>query len=114
MADDAGGFTCQNGAPSPAGYSAACDACISSMGCNEYCTCAADSTPPDDAGVPGGCVGYVDCVITCFDQTDAGIMGCAQLCGGAGDGGAFTANQVSEGNQLIAVLSGCQAICAGD
>jgi hypothetical protein len=113
---DAGSFTCSNGGPGPDNGDA-CNTCIQTNGCSDWCTCSAESTE-DDAGQLGGCLGFVDCVLVCVTGTDAappddaGIPGCITLCSGGGDGGTYTAQQVTDGTNLIQTLaSQCLTAC---
>lgn len=95
----------------------ACDDCVEVSCGADWCACGADSAV-DDAGVAGGCLGYVNCIIACVDGNpeagvppqDGGLPECVMLCGN----GAYTAQQQAEGQSLISCLaSNCasQATC---
>jgi hypothetical protein len=105
-------FSCGDAGPIPPPDtgSAGCDTCIENCASMEWCVCAADSSI-DDAGQPGGCLGFVGCVQLClYPPADSGVdggtvTGCSMQCGAA-----FSMQQDNEGAALLsAIVSNCAA-----
>ena len=107
-----GAFSCGAGEASviqpPNTQSPGCDQCIEGCCSFAWCACAGDSGS-DDAGQPGGCLGFVTCVENCaYPAGDSGADGgggtfteCAQQCGPN-----YSAGQTQEGMALLSCLLG--------